>query len=301
MAPTFTILITTKNRREALAFTLQKIGFLLARPEVECILCDDGSDDGTSGFLLENYPEIRLIRHQKSLGLMASRNDLMAAVRTPFAISIDDDLHFITTDVLEQLTRFFEEHPRAAVASFRIYWSQDEPVTTDTAWQPKPMQGYAGGAHAFRMEAWRGIRPYPEWFRFYGEEDFASFQLFRQGWEVWLLPGILVNHRVNIAQRKRHADYTARLRRSLRAGWYLFFLFYPAKVIPRRLAYSVWMQVRLKVFRGDWRALVALLLAATDLVAHLPRLLRERDALSQEEFRAFNDQASTQLYWTEGT
>ena len=44
----FSILITTKNRVNDLGFTLEKIKHLIARDDLECIVYDDGSIDGTS-------------------------------------------------------------------------------------------------------------------------------------------------------------------------------------------------------------------------------------------------------------
>ena len=41
--PTFSILISTKNRIIDLAFTLDKINYLIQKNEVECVVFDDGS------------------------------------------------------------------------------------------------------------------------------------------------------------------------------------------------------------------------------------------------------------------
>ena len=62
---TFTILITTKNREVELAFTLSKIKHLLCRDDVNCIICDDGSTDGTVPFLRLHYPNIQLIQNKE--------------------------------------------------------------------------------------------------------------------------------------------------------------------------------------------------------------------------------------------
>jgi hypothetical protein len=43
--PTFSILISTKNRLSDLAFTLGKIKYLLKNDNVECVVFDDGSSD----------------------------------------------------------------------------------------------------------------------------------------------------------------------------------------------------------------------------------------------------------------
>lgn len=294
---TFSILITTKNRLTDLAFTLDKIKYLLDRKDVVCIVCDDGSTDGTASFLQTQYPNIKLIQNLKSMGLIYSRNRLLSMVTTEFAISIDDDLHFITQNPLEIINDFFECKPDVAVFSFRIFWNKLEPKTIETSDKSMPMQSYAGGAHVFRMKAWKEIPNYPAWFVFYGEENFASYQLFKKKWQVYYLPKILVNHRIDIKARKQHKDYIERQRRSLRSGWFLFFLFYPIGVIPVKMAYSIWIQFKNKVFKGDFKALQAIVLALFDLVWNMPRILKNSNRLTQKEYEDYNQLPETKLYW----
>ncbi|WP_291122460.1 glycosyltransferase family 2 protein, partial [Flavobacterium sp. UBA6046] len=56
----FSILITTKNRKNDLAFTLNKINYLLKDNNVECVVFDDGSTDGTFEYVKQNFPNIKL-------------------------------------------------------------------------------------------------------------------------------------------------------------------------------------------------------------------------------------------------
>lgn len=294
---TFSILITTKNRKTDLAFTLSKIQYLLGRDDVACIICDDGSIDGTASFLESNYPKIQLIKNLKSQGLIYSRNRLLSLVKTEFAISIDDDLHFVTNNPLEIISNIFRKNPYVGVLGFRIFWGKSEPISTATIEQSTLMQSYAGGAHAFRMEAWRDIPEYPAWFIFYCEENFASYHLFKKKWKIQYVPEVLVNHRVDLKARKNNADYVIRSRRALRAGWYLYFLFYPIKTIPRKMAYSIWMQFKLKVFKGDLKALNAILLALLDLIWNMPRILKNCNRLTQKEYEAYNKLPETKIYW----
>ena len=293
----FSILITTKDRKNDLAFTLSKIQYLLNREDVECLICDDASTDGTFKFVHDNYPKIQLIQNVKSKGLIYSRNRLMALVTTEFAISIDDDLHFVTQYPLEIIQKAFSENPKVGLFSFRIFWDLDEPVITKSDEVLHRMQSFAGGANVWRMKAWRDIPEYPAWFVFYGEEDFASYQLFKKKWEVYYLPEVLVNHRVNIKTRKKDSDYSLRLQRSLRSGWYLYFLFYPIYFIPRKLAYSIWQQLRRKVFKGDFRALKALILALFDLFFSIPKNIKNANRLSMKEYKEYQNLEETKLYW----
>ena len=167
-------------------------------------------------------------------------------------------------------------------------------ATTEEA---QPMQSYAGGAHVFRMSAWNEIPDYPAWFVFYGEENFTSYQLFKKNWVIQYLPEVLVNHRVDVKARRNEVDYAIRLRRSLRSGWYLFFLFYPYREIPRKMAYSLWMQFKLKVFKGDFKALIAIVLALFDLIWNFPKIMKNSNRLTPKEYDNYNQLPETKLYW----
>lgn len=297
MSATFTILITTKDRIEELKFTLVKIQHLLERNDVECFVCDDGSTDETSSFLQLNYPTIQLIRNSKTKGLIYSRNTLLSLVKTPFAISIDDDLHFITLHPLELIVNHFEKNENCGLIGFRVFWGLKEPISTDSKEVPVAMQSFVGGAHVWRMSAWNSIPNYPAWFVFYGEEDFASYHLFKKNWQIHYLPEVLVHHRVDVKSRKINTDYGLRLRRSLRSGWYLYFLFLPFQYIPKKMSYSLWMQLKSKVFKGDLKALKAILWAMLDLVWSVPRIVKNSNRLTNAEYKEYQKMERTKIYW----
>jgi len=291
------ILITTKNRKDDLAFTLSKIQYLIDRSDVECVVFDDGSTDGTFEFLKQSYPKIILHSNTFSKGYLYCRNKMLNETKADFAISLDDDAHFITEDTLEKIESYFNKNPRAGLLGFRIYWSKELPNSTASNDKSIQMKSFVGCAHVWRMNAWHDIPNYPEWFIFYGEENFASYQLFKKKWEIHYLPEVLVNHRVDVKARKNNVDYSLRLQRSLQSGWYLYFLFYPISVIPRKLAYSIWMQLKLKVFKGDFKALKALLLAIMNLFINIPNILKNANRLSLKEFNLYQQLEETKIYW----
>lgn len=293
----FSILITTKNRLGELRITLDKIDGLIRRKDVTCIICDDGSSDGTSQFLAANHPHIQLIKNKESKGLIFSRNRLMGLVNSEFAISLDDDLNFLSENPLEIIESYFYENPKCGLISFRIFWNKQEPASTHSNQKALRVQSFAGGAHVWRMSAWKSTPEYPSWFVFYGEEDFASYHLFKKNIEIHYVPQILTHHRVDIKGRKNDRDYVERLRRSLRAGWFLFFLFLPWSTIPRKMVYSLYMQLKLKVFKGDFRALRAIVLALMDLILNSFRIVENSNRLTLEEYNSYNKLPYTKLYW----
>lgn len=294
----YSILITTKNRKSDLGYTLDKISSLLNRVDVECIICDDGSTDGTFNYIKLHYPVIQLVINEKSEGLIFSRNRLLNLVTTEYAISLDDDAHFITENPLESIANYFDQNPNCGLIALRIFWGLESPKSIFSYEDVNQVKGFVGCGHVWRMEAWKSIPNYPEWFIFYGEEDFAAFQLFKKGWEVHYVPEILVHHRVDLKARKNEKDYHLRLRRSLRSGWYLYFLFYPLNEIHRRFAYTLWIQVKNKVMKSDWKATIAIFQAIGDVMINLPKLMNNSNRLSSDEFKDYNKLSDTKLYWS---
>lgn len=293
----FSILITTKNRIEDLKFTLQKINYLIEDERVETIICDDGSTDNTYNFIKKQYPKIKLLKNQKSKGLIYSRNLLLNKTTAKYAISLDDDAHFESENILNKIEKHFRNNPNCGVIACRIFWGKQLPTQLNSNEITQKVKGFVGCGHVWNLKAWHNIPNYPSWFVFYGEEDFAAFQLFKKGWEVNYVPSILVQHRVHIKSRKKAADYQLRLRRSLRSGWYLYLLFYPKKTIPKRFLYTVWVQLKKKVFKGDFKAFLAILQAFLDVLLQLPKLVKNANRLTNQEFDLFLKINGTKTYW----
>lgn len=295
MAPRFSLLIATRNRRAELLRTLEVMApaFL---PGNEVLVLDDASDDGTAEAVVASFPEVRLLRHAARTGYIAARNELLAAADGELAISLDDDAEIVTPGFLSCIAEHFGDHSRCGVAALRIFWGSSlPPGALETSEEPRRVQSFVGCGHVWRLEAWRSLPPYPAWFEMYGEEAFASYELLRSGWEVHYLSEILVHHRIEIASRPA-AERAWRYRRQLRAGLFLACLFHPRRLLPRHLAYAFWEQM--KRLRGSDRRLIDLLWGAAELVRHSGRLGKERRALSPQQWGLWQSLAPTVIYWT---
>ncbi|RXG12329.1 glycosyltransferase family 2 protein [Leeuwenhoekiella aestuarii] len=294
----FSILITTFNRIEALKVTLRSINHLIERENVECIINVDGSTDGTYEYLISSNYQLNLIHTHRRQGLIASRNKLMKQAKGEFVIVLDDDVSLINCN-LEEIKEYFYLNNKVAVLAARIFWGrQTYQYPQSTKEEVCRVQGFVGCAHIVRLSSWNKVPDYPEWYEFYGEEDFASLHFFKRNLEIHYYPYFFVNHRVDVKSRKGHRDYGIRLRRSLRSGWYNYFLFLPFSKILRRLIYTVFIQLRTKVFKGDFKAGVAVFLALLDLLRNLPKLIYKRDGLSITEFNNYIKIDSTKIYWS---
>lgn len=88
-----TVVVPTRDRRALLDATLTSV---LAQREVELevVVVDDGSRDGTAqAVVARGDPRVRVVRHDRSTGVSAARDDgIAAAAGTWVAFCDDDDL-----------------------------------------------------------------------------------------------------------------------------------------------------------------------------------------------------------------
>ena len=89
--PDVSVVIPTHNRRRLLPFTLHSV--LWQRGvDLEVIVVDDGSGDGTSEFLRAvQDPRVRVLRHEVAQGVSAARNHGIAEARGRWVAFLDDD------------------------------------------------------------------------------------------------------------------------------------------------------------------------------------------------------------------
>ena len=293
----YSILIATKNRRNDLLQTLHKSKHLF-NESLTCVVCDDGSTDGTYEEIKINFPQIKLYRNEVSRGYLYCRNKMLNETEADFAISLDDDANFLTENPIEIIENYFYENQQCGVIAARIYWNEKEPQNNFTTAKPQIVQSFVGCGHVWRIKAWKDIPNYPEWYQFYGEENFASMQLFKKGWKVHYVPQLLVHHRVNLKSRGlNNIDTLMRYKNALRADWLNYLIFLPLIKIPQRFAYSVWMQLKNKVFKGNFKILRPLFQAKLDVLKNIPKVIKNRNSFTEKEFKEYYKLTAAKIFW----
>ena len=295
--PKIVVHISTKNRCADLIFTLHKIKFLF-NENVSCVVFDDGSSDETSKQVKIHFPQIEVWRNEISKGYLFCRNKMLNETKADFAISLDDDAHFLTQNPIEIIINYFYENPICGVIAARIYWSKSDLEFIKSDENCEKVKSFVGCGHVWRMKSWRKIPNYPEWFQFYGEENFAAFQLLKSNFEIQYLPKLLVQHRVDLKERSKiNKDFGFRYRSALRSDWFNYLLFYPLRKIPKMFVYSIWMQLKNKIFKGNLKVIVPLILAFFDIFFSILKLIKHRNVLTTEEYNTYIKLNDAKIYW----
>lgn len=125
--PPLTILIAAYNEDQCIE---QKIKNCLSLhyPSglLRVMVVDDGSEDRTA-FLVQQFPGVALLRHQKRSGKSAALNTGMAHIQTPIVVFSDANC-MLQKDALMQLIPFFQDASVGGVAGQkRVYRQQSNP------------------------------------------------------------------------------------------------------------------------------------------------------------------------------
>jgi len=134
-APMVSVCTVTYNAAPYIRQTIegvlaQKVGF-----EMEYVISDDASPDGTATIIreyAEKYPNIiRFIENKENIGMMPNYIQALSACRGKYVATLDGDDYWIDPDKLQMQVDFLESHPECSFCgtASKIYWQdQDELV-----------------------------------------------------------------------------------------------------------------------------------------------------------------------------
>lgn len=205
--PSATILIVTKNRKDLLACAISSA--IRQEGSIEVVVVDDGSTDGTSEFVRNRFPDVRLITHQESLGYVVRRNEGIAMASAPYVFSIDDDAEFTEPNIVIRALEGFSVPEAWAVALPFINVLKDgklhqKPVIRN-GWQVAPY--FIGTAHAVRRDMFLAAGGYRAEIVHQGEEGDLAIRMLEMGKLVVVVDTPPIHHLETPRRDFRRVDY----------------------------------------------------------------------------------------------
>ncbi len=113
------IIITNWNTCELLDGTLDAIVRHAPPPDIETLVIDNGSTDGSPALVGERYPGVRLIRNIENLGFARANNQGIALARGRNVLFLGSDT-IVQAGTVQTLAGFLDAHPDAGAASCRL-------------------------------------------------------------------------------------------------------------------------------------------------------------------------------------
>ncbi len=222
MSPDLTVVVVSYNVRELLRECLRSV---LAQPiDVQCIVVDNASQDGSAALVRDEFPGVTLIANDRNLGFARACNQGLRQATGRHAVLLNPDARLVDA-ALATLVRYLDEHPAVGAVGplfvdsdgrpehggfrfptlamafldfFPLHWrllesglngryprAQIEPFAID-----HPL----GACLMVRRAAWEQVGLLDEQFFIYCEEIDWCLRLKAAGWEIQCVPAARVVH-----------------------------------------------------------------------------------------------------------
>ncbi|MFY2004205.1 glycosyltransferase family 2 protein [Achromobacter xylosoxidans] len=199
--PRIAIVVLTRNRREELRRTLERLVSLPRRYAI--IVVDNGSEDGSADAIEREFPQAQVVRAGVNLGA-AGRNLGVARVTTPYVAFCDDDTWW-APEALARAADILDRHESLAVLNAQVRVGPEarlDPACAAMARSPLPplagvgpeLVGFMAGACVMRVDAFRRAGGY--WPRFFigGEEALLALDIRAEGGRIAYAPAVQTHH-----------------------------------------------------------------------------------------------------------
>lgn len=217
-----TVVITTKNRKQELRKAVSSV-LIQEGVQIEVIVIDDGSTDGTMQMVQDEFPTVILDRQENSLGIIVERNRAARIASAPIIFSLDDDAIFSSPHVVRQTLNDFIHHRIGGVA---IPWINipDGPNAYERQRSPDSSDiycttSYTGMSHAVHKDIFLRLGGYREYLFHGGEEAEYCIRMLAYGYVVALGNADPVHHFESSTRNLTRQDYFCS-RSALLNAWY---------------------------------------------------------------------------------
>ena len=202
------MVVVNYNCREHIGRTLESLRHQTV-PDVEAIVLDNGSSDGSVDLVSRRFPEVRQITSSANLGFAAGNNHAVARATGEFVMLLNPDA-WLEPDSLERLAATLSEDPQIGVVGGTVRHPdgtiQEQGNRVDRFCFPLPRRGdatgpidrecfYVGGCSLMmRLRDWRLLGGLDERMFMFFEEVDLCWRAQRSGFDVAVVPDAVIWH-----------------------------------------------------------------------------------------------------------
>lgn len=227
-------IIITWNGLHFLRELLTSMQHQLERKDVEVVLVDNHSTDGTLDYLHDHYPALQPICLPENKGVAYARNIALKQAKGQYLFIVDNDIR-LTDEAVSGMEQYMDIHPEVGICGCKLVSPTGEVQESCKMYpslrvklrslvnRPMPSTYYRqliqgtqpfepvyliGACQMIRREVYESIGPLDENI-FYGPEDCDyCLRTRKAGWKIIYLPTITMIHRW---QRTTHTKPFSRL------------------------------------------------------------------------------------------
>src|SRR5215204_3945017 len=218
------VIILNWNTRDLMAQCLNSIEQHKSNLQLEIIVVDNASTDGSQAMLKEKYPQILLIANNQNIGFAKGNNQAMQVANGDYFLLWNSDA-FATPGAIQSLLHLAEKEPKAAIVGAQLRNADNSFQASYTPfpnqWRefliltglgrtllghtypslgpeeekgPQMVDYVEGACLLIRRQAFQEVGGLDEGYFMYAEEVDWCYTMVNQGWQVWYQPEAKVIH-----------------------------------------------------------------------------------------------------------
>jgi len=245
--PDVSIVIVTYNSANVIGACLASIPS--SEVNVETIMVDNGSTDGTVDLVREKFPGVQIVTGQGNVGFARANNIGFRLSHGRYLLTLNADTE-IRPGALRTLVDFADAHPEAAIVAPRLvnpdgtlqhstfrfpdyrqafFGFFEKLVPLDSVpngrYPPqdyervRPVEHTLGAAILARRQVWEQTRGMDEKYGLYFEETDWCYRAKRAGWQLFYIPTAIIVH-LGAHSTKRNPERSSALFAQSQAYFY---------------------------------------------------------------------------------
>lgn len=246
LMPDISIIIVNWNTHDLLADCLDSIASsgIADDLDIETIVVDNASTDGSQAMVRQRFPHARLIANPENVGFARANNQGVAMSNGSHALLLNSDA-MVTPGSLQTLVRLADTKPQAGIVGAQLLNPDGSFQASHTPfpnlWQeflilsgmgrvlygrwypsrgpeedkgPQIVDYVEGACMLVRREAFEDVGGLDEGYFMYAEEVDWCYAMRAKGWQVWYQPAAKVIHLGGGSSRNRQTQREGDLYRS---------------------------------------------------------------------------------------
>ncbi len=218
------IIIVNWNTRQDLLECLDSVFANPTATEMEVIVVDNASTDGSADAVTSMYPLVNLIRSSENMGFAKANNYAAALTTSRYWLLLNPDA-LVHAGAIDRMLHYMDEHPNVAAIGprllnpdgsgqlsiwrrptlFREWWRlfhldglfplSEYPPSTLISQKPRRVDILHGACLLLRCDVVQGMGLFDEDYFIFSEEIDLCDRLGRSGWELHWVPEAVVTHK----------------------------------------------------------------------------------------------------------
>ena len=174
--------------------------------DVEVIVVDNCSKDGSPSFVREHFPWVRLMANDQNLGFSRANNQALKDCSGTYVYFLNPDTE-LRSGAFKNMVDFMESHPNIGLAGTQLVNPDGSPQSSVEIRYPgqrhakdelKGLKGdiawVMGSSMIARLEVLRGVDGFDEHYFLYGEDLDLCLRIRKSGWDIGYIPEAMVIH-----------------------------------------------------------------------------------------------------------